>query len=212
MYKIIQLHLVILLLLAALGKGWAQGEEESIHAGLKAGINSSNTYDRIGQDFNSDGKFGWVAGGFVSIPLWKHFGLQPEILLSQKGFQGTGALLDAPYNLKRTTTYLDFPVFVALKTNHYLTILVGPQFSYLLSQKDELAASPNSVLQEQTLSTDQIRENIIGVVIGLDVQVKRVVFSVRSGWDALQNNKDVTSLTPRYKNIWLQATVGFRII
>ncbi|MCE2995911.1 MAG: porin family protein [Cyclobacteriaceae bacterium] len=212
MYKLIQLLVIIILLLVVVGKGWTQVDQELFHAGLKAGINSSNVYGGIGQDFSSDAKYGWVAGGFVSIPLWEHFGLQPEILLSQKGFEATGSLLDAPYQLNRTTTYLDIPVFIALKTNSYLTILAGPQFSYLLSQKDELAASPFSVQQQQIVATDQIRENIIGVVIGLDVQVKRVVFSVRSGWDALQNNKDVTSLTPRYKNIWLQATVGFRII
>jgi hypothetical protein len=212
MHKLIQFHLFILLLLALVGKGWAQVEGESLRAGLKAGVNLANAYDGKGADFQSEGKYGWVVGGFVSIPLWKNVGLQPELLISQKGFRGTGTLLDAPYSLQRTTTYLDLPAFVAIKTNQYLTILAGPQFSYLLSQNDVLTASPNSVQQERIISTDSIRDTIIGVVIGLDVEVKCVVFSVRSGWDALQNNRDVTSLTPRYKNIWLQVTVGFRII
>lgn len=212
MNKIFQLHVFVLLLLLIVGKGWAQEGIESTHAGLKVGINSSNVYNGIGQDFNSDGKLGWVAGGFVSIPLWKHFGLQPELLLSQKGFHGTGSLLDASYQLKRTTTYLDIPVLIELRTNQFLTVLVGPQFSFLLSQKDELTASASSVQQQQLLAMDPFRENIIGVVIGFDVHVKRAVFSVRSGWDTMQNTKDASSLTPRYKNIWLQATVGFQII
>ena len=48
--------------------------------GLKAGTNFSNVYDSEGEDFVADGKFGLAGGVFVSIPLGKFVGIQPEVL------------------------------------------------------------------------------------------------------------------------------------
>jgi len=31
------------------------------------------------------------------------------------------------------------------------------------------------------------------------------------GWDLMKNNGDGTKTTPRYKNVWAQVSVGFRI-
>jgi hypothetical protein len=36
------------------------------------------------------------------------------------------------------------------------------------------------------------------------------VLSARSGWDVQRNNGDGTSSIPRYKNVWFQATIGYR--
>jgi hypothetical protein len=33
---------------------------------------------------------------------------------------------------------------------------------------------------------------------------------LRGSWDLKNNNGDGTSTTPRYKNVWYQATVGYR--
>jgi hypothetical protein len=61
--------------------------ESRIRVGVKGGLNLSNVYDSRGQEFNADSKFGFAGGGFVSIPIGELIGIQPEILLSQKGFQ-----------------------------------------------------------------------------------------------------------------------------
>ena len=61
--------------------------------GIKAGANYANVYDERGDEFRADGKIGAVAGVFVSIPMGSIFGLQPEILFSQKGFKATGSVL-----------------------------------------------------------------------------------------------------------------------
>ena len=183
-----------------------------LHIGLKAGTNYSNVYDSEGEKFNADAKFGLAAGAFFAIPLGKFVGVQPEILFSQKGFKATGSLLGSPYSLTRTTSYIDIPLLLAIKPSEFLTVLVGPQYSYLLTQKDVLTNSFTSVEQENAFENDNIRKNVLSVAGGIDINFKPIVLGLRAGWDVQNNNGDGTSTTPRYKNAWYQATIGLRIL
>jgi hypothetical protein len=161
--------------------------------GVKAGANYSNVWDEQGQDFNADARVGF------------------EMLVSQKGFQANGTLLGQPYSFTRTTTYLDIPLQLQIKPIEYLTIVAGPQYSYLFNQKDVYTFGSNSVAQEQEFNNDNIRKNILGFVAGGDINISHVVISGRIGWDFQTNNGDGTSTTPRYKNKWVQFTIGFKI-
>jgi len=178
--------------------------------GLKAGVNSSNVYDATGEAFIANQKYGFAGGAFLSIPIGKFLGIQPEVLYSQKGFQATGNFLGSPYNLTRTTSYIDVPLLIAIKPASFLTLLAGPQFSYLLTQKDVLTNSSTSSQQEQEFKNDNIRKNILCFLGGVDFNFNHLVLGARAGWDLANNNGDGTSTTPRYKNVWLQATVGVR--
>lgn len=186
-------------------------QENKLVLGVKAGTNYSNVYDEQGQDFNADAKFGLAAGAFLTIPIGAFIGLQPEILFSQKGFKATGSLLGGNYSLTRTTNYIDVPLMLAIKPVPFVSILVGPQYSYLLKEKNVFEAGGATVLQEQEFDNDNLRKNILGFTGGVDINVKHVVIGARAGWDFKNNNGDGTSSTPRYKNAWFQATLGFRI-
>lgn len=177
--------------------------------GAKLGANYSNVYDSEGQDFVADAKLGFVAGGFVTLPLGKLFAVQPEVLYSQKGFKGSGTLLGSSYSYTRTTDYLDVPVFLAFRPIEYLSILAGPQFSYLLSEKNEFNGAINQT-QEEAFNNDNIRKNTFCFVGGADVNIDKLVLGVRAGWDLKTNNGDGTSDTPRYKNYWYQLTLGYK--
>ena len=194
--------------------GSAQGSgnnlRNQITFGIKAGANYSNVYDSQNQDFNTDPKLGFAGGIFVGIPLGSFLGIQPELLYSQKGFKATGTLLGSPYSLTRTTNYLDVPILIALKPIGLITILVGPQYSYLLSQKDVYDNSIMTVVQEQTFKNDNIRKNTFGILGGVDINLSNLVIGARVGWDITNNNGDGTSTTPRYKNVYYQATLGYR--
>ena len=179
--------------------------------GLKVGINRSNIYDSKNSDVAAEAKMGFVVGGFFAIPLGDFVGLQPEILFSQKGFKGTGKILGSSYELKRTTNYIDVPILLALKPASFVTILVGPQYSYLLQQKDEFTNATFTTSQTKEFDNDNIRKNTFGFIGGLDFNAKNAVIGLRAGWDVQNNNGDGTSSTPRYKNAWLQATLGFRL-
>ncbi len=186
-------------------------QNTEINFGVKAGVNYSNVWDSEGQEFEADGKIGFVGGFFTGISLNKYLGLQPEILFSQKGFKGSGVLLGTTYSFSRTTNYIDIPLQIQVKPTTFLTLVAGPQFSFLLSQNDNYTFGSNSVDQEQEFKNENIRKNMLGFVGGGDVYYQNFVFSGRIGFDFQKNNGDGTSFTPRYKNQWLQLTVGYKI-
>jgi len=183
----------------------------NLQFGLKAGINSSNVYDAQGDQFVANSKIGFAAGAFATIPFGSLLGFQPEILFSQKGFKSTGYLLGSAYDLTRTTSYIDIPLLFAVKPTTFITILLGPQYSYLLKQKDEFTNTLNSTAQEQEFSNDNIRKNILSFIGGVDLNSNQFVLSLRAAWDLQNNNGDGTSTNPRYKNVWYQATFGIKI-
>jgi len=182
--------------------------KNNIKLGIKAGANYSNVFDSKNDQFTADSKFGLAAGGFLSIPFAQFFAFQPEILFSQKGFKGTGTILGSPYQFTRTTNFIDVPLLLAIKPSENFTLLVGPQYAFLLNQKDEFTNSTTSAAQQQEFNNDNIRKNILSFLTGFDISAKNIVFGARVGWDIQNNNGDGTSSTPRYKNIWYQATFG----
>ncbi|MBK9688478.1 MAG: PorT family protein [Saprospiraceae bacterium] len=113
----------------------AQENTASFHLGIKAGVNFANVYDEQGEDFQADGKIGFAGGAFMTIPISTWLGVQPEILFSQKGFKATGTLLNNPYTLTRTYNHFDVPIYLAIMPIKSLTLLVGPQFSFLTRQR-----------------------------------------------------------------------------
>lgn len=183
---------------------------ESLSFGLKVGTNYSNVYDSGNQDFVADAKFGLAAGGFVSIPFGKFIGIQPEILFSQKGFKSSGTYLGSTYSMTRTTNFIDVPLLFAVKPIEQITLLFGPQFSYLMKQKDDFTGGTISSTQQQDFNNNNIRKNIMGLTGGADLNFGNLVVGLRAAWDVKNNEGDGTSTTPRYKNMLYQATVGYR--
>lgn len=182
----------------------------AVSFGLKAGTNYSNVYDEQGNDFVADGKFGFVGGAFVAIPFGKFIGIQPEILYSQKGFKSSGTFLGNTYSMIRTTDFIDVPLLFAIKPINEVTVLFGPQFSYLLKQKDEFTGGTINSTQQQDFDNSNIRKNIMGLTGGADLNFGNVVVGLRAAWDIKENEGNGSSTTPRYKNMLYQATVGYR--
>ena len=188
----------------------AQDKRDNLHFGLKVGANLSNVYDSQGDNFVADSKYGLAAGAFLSIPLGKVFGLQPEILYSEKGFKSTGSLLGTTYSLERSTSFVDVPLLLAIKPVGLVTILVGPQYSFLLNKKNSFTGGSTTAEQQKLFETDNIRQNVLSFTGGADVNLSNFVIGLRANYDTQNNNGDGSSTTPRYKNAWYQATVGFR--
>lgn len=177
--------------------------------GLKVGLNYANVYDAKGEEFRADGKFGAAGGFFASIPIGSLIGLQPEVLFSQKGFQATGVIFGSSYEFTRTTNYLDVPLYFAFKPSEFITVLAGPQFSYLMSSKDVFVNGFTTIEQEEEFENDNIRKNTASFSIGADINLKHIVIGARAAWDLFDNKGDGTSSTPRYKNQWVQLTIGY---
>ena len=183
---------------------------EKLTFGVKAGANLSNVYDSQGEQFNADPKLGLAAGVFVALPLGKYFGIQPEILFSQKGYKGSGSILGSNYSFSYTSNYIDVPLLLAFKPISLITIVAGPQYSFLIKDNYTFNSALINIDQEYEFENDNIRKNTLSFLGGIDFNLNRIVIGTRVGWDLQANKGDGTSETPRYKNIWYQATIGFR--
>lgn len=183
---------------------------ENFTFGVKGGLNISNIYDSNEEDFDAESKLGLAAGIFLGIPLGQVLGIQPEVLYSQRGFKATGDNLLGDYELTRTTNYLDVPIFLAIKPSPMLTLLAGPQFSFLLDGKYDFENNILSGGLEEDFENEDARKNTTCITGGIDINLENLVLGGRVGWDLKENNEDGSSDTPRYKNVWFQATLGFR--
>ena len=102
------------------------------------------------------------------------------------------------------------PLLVELKPSKFFTILAGPEFSYLINQRDVFTSTAFSYNQEQEFKQDNIRKNTFGAVGGVDINWKHMTIGARASWDLQTNTGDGTSTTPRYKNVWYQLTIGYK--
>ena len=184
---------------------------EKMALGLKIGANYSNVYDTEGEQFSADSKIGLAAGVFLAIPIGKYLGVQPELLFSQKGFQGSGVILGSEYSFTRTTNYIDVPLLFAFKPLSSITFLAGPQYSYLVKESYKYKSDLVTINQEEEFKNDNIRKNVLCFLGGIDFNLNNVVIGTRVGWDLQTNKGNGTSSTPRYKNMWYQATLGFKL-
>ncbi len=192
-------------------QNYGPDKRENMRFGIKAGANLANVWDAQGEDFRADPKLGFAGGIFLEIPVGKFLGFQPALLYSQKGFRGDGTLLGSAYSLTRTSSYVDVPLMLQIKPSPSFTLAVGPQYSYLVNEKNVYTYGSNSVAQEQAFNNDNIRKNVLGLLTGVDLNFSNFVISGRLGWDFQTNHGDGSSSTPRYKNRWLQLTAGLKI-
>ncbi len=178
--------------------------------GFKAGLNYSNVYDERGEEFVADPKFGAAFGAFASIPVSTYFGIQPEVLYSQKGFKSTGSFLGQRYELTRTTNYIDIPLLFTFKPGEFITLMAGPQYAYLVKQVDEVKNNSGSTQQLIQFDNADARKHLLGVLAGVDFTMKHFVLGGRVGADLLRNIGSGNAEEPRYKNFWFQATIAYR--
>jgi hypothetical protein len=183
---------------------------DKLMLGLKAGGNYSNVYDSKSESFYADPKFGLAAGAFVAIPLGKYFGIQPEVLFSQKGFKSSMTTIFGTQKFTRTTDFIDMPLLFSLKPSEFFTLVAGPQYSFLMKQRDVFSSEASSTGYDQNFDNSNIRRNLLCFTGGLDITLTHYAFGLRAGWDLQQNNGDGSTTEPRYKNMWYQATVGYR--
>ncbi len=184
---------------------------ERIHFGAKAGINVSSIYDTKGENYNADPKAGFAGGGFIAIPIGKFLGIQPEVIFAQKGYSSSIVTEDYSYSYTRTTGHIEIPVLLQIKPASFLSVVVGPQFSYMTYREESFKTNTTSTIVQQEIENNNIRKNTLGLTSGLDVYILRhLLISGRMGWDLQDNNGDGTATFPRYRNIWFQAAVGLR--
>ncbi len=124
--------------------------------GVRAGLSSANF-----SDTNYNAKVGFHVGGYYRFEI-DNFAIEPGIQFSQKGYEAnektTGSVIDERLN------YLDFPLLFRLDVIPVLNVFAGPQASFLLSRKYELAGVTST-------STEVIRGYDFGGIIGIGAYI-----------------------------------------
>ena len=177
--------------------------------GFKGGLSIATIIKTNDNSFSSDPLYGFNGGGVLQLPLGKVISLQPEILFSQKGYRAKGAGLVGDFDYRRYLNFLDIPLLLRINTSKDVGIVVGPQYSYLLSTHTRFNSGATSYEQTVNYENNNITRNIFGGVIGFDINLNNNIFIYgRYTIDFKHNNGDGTSSTPAYKNQVFQAGVG----
>lgn len=170
-----------LLSVASIGSVRAQG----VRLGLRAGANYANLAGDVQNESTYNNKIGFLGGVMLNADLSGDgfLSVQPEILFSQKGFEnkpteyksllGTTQKREGKVNYN----YLDVPVLLKINAGG-LVVEAGPQYSYLLSVKDETKVTTTSGLTGNTATStthdqkdlSKINRNELGYVAGIGYQ------------------------------------------
>lgn len=180
------------------------------NAGVKGGFNLASAYGISSKDFDATPKIGFAGGLFFNVPIVASFSVHPEILIAQRGVKATDATGATPYTLDRTTTYLDFPVFITYQPTRFFSLLLGPQFSRLLNQRDTFSEGTSTQIKE-TFQQAAVRDNSVSILLGADFYTSRLVIGTRLGWDTRSNSSHNTTSMPPLKYVWYQITLGYSL-
>lgn len=201
--------IISFIITAAVSQDVKDDKRDNIQVGFKIGGNLSNVYDVQGEEFKADSRLGLAGGSFLRVPLGKLFGIQPEVMFSQKGYKGSGSILGLDYEYSRRTYFVDIPLMVSFKPVQIISIVAGPQYSFLISKTDNFTSSIINTQIEEEFDNENLRKNILGIVAGVDINLNHIVLGARTCMDITKNNGDGSSEVPRYKNMWYQLTIGF---
>jgi hypothetical protein len=140
-------------LLAVAFIGVATLKAQGIGGGLKLGANMTKI---DGQSFQDGYKLAYQAGGFLEIDFNKKLGIQPELLFSQTS-STTETNASAIYqNLLQQKevklNYLTIPVLLRYNVGKVLTLHVGPQFSVLINDNENLFSNGQTAFKKGDFS------------------------------------------------------------
>lgn len=113
------------------------GYSQKIKAGLKVGVNYANFTN---SDIQTDAITSFHGGLITEFSLLKNFSLQPELLYSTQGAE----LNDFGQQIKNELGYISIPVLTKFYLNDDLSLELGPQASFLLSERNEVDAGDSN--------------------------------------------------------------------
>lgn len=110
-------------------------QAQFLQIGVKAGVNfASQTGDAFpNQNIDKEGITSYHAGLVAELKLLDKFSVQPELLYSTQGATYKGV----DQEIKKELGYLAIPVMAKFYLSDSFSLEVGPQASFLLSEKDD---------------------------------------------------------------------------
>lgn len=169
-----------------------------VHIGAKAGANLSKL---DGKSFNSDFELGYQLGGFVYTNISDFVGIQGEVLFNQTNTKITDHYKDVfgnAFSKNKTLNYVSVPVLLRLNSEGLITILAGPQFSFL--------ASGNETVLEN--SKKLFKKTDFAFVAGAEVNFRPITIYARYIWGF----SDVSDFGGKANSQQIQAGLSVRLL
>jgi len=177
--------------------------------GVKTGVNlthfniddlSDNTY----AGYSSKYRTGFVLGGFVTIPVYHKFSIQPEFLYSSMGgdYWTKPTSTSAREHIRARYNYFSIPVLAKYNFYKHLTVFAGPQFDQLITGRETNSSGAYKV-------SDYLKDNDVFIAGGLEFWASRhIVFQVKymRGFNDVDNRANGV----RYYQEGVQATFGVK--
>ena len=168
---------------------------------------SANMTKIDGVKFKSGYELNYQLGVFAEIDITKGIGIQPEVLFSQTSsrvdsgfsavYQNAGnALLNRNVKLN----YLNIPVLLRLNAGQLLTLTVGPQFSVLVNDRENLVQN----------GKDAFKKGDLAAVLGAQINISKLRIYGRYNI-GLSNINDIDN-SNKWKSQQLQFGVGVTIL
>ena len=103
---------------------------QSIKFGIKAGLNYANT---TGSEIKTEAITNYHAGLVAEISVVKGFAFQPELIYSTQG----STYKTVGQDVRNELGYITIPVMLKINLSNNITLELGPQAGFLLSEKNK---------------------------------------------------------------------------
>ncbi len=194
----------LVLLLAVGFAGIISASAQRLDFGGKIGANLTKIN---GEKFSEGYDLNYQLGAFAEIDFNKHWGIQPELLFSQstsKVDSGWHAFYqEAPSSLTDPNVklnYLNIPVLLRINAGSLLTFNVGPQFSILVNDHENLLNN----------GKDAFKKGDLAGVVGAQVNISKLRIYGRYNF-GLANISDVDNPN-KWTSQQIQLGVGLKIL
>jgi hypothetical protein len=174
--------------------------------GLTGGVNIADIVSDNYDNFDTRSKVGFHAGLIFDVPVVYPFSIAPEVLYSQKGYRAS----TVNGSFAQRANFIDVPVLAKFKLAPAFNVLIGPQFSFLLSTRNTYYDGFTPTFQETYKYNGD--KSFVDGVIGLSVDVNpNVELRARYTIDLQENNANGYSNSyPNYRNSVWQFGLGFK--
>lgn len=177
--------------------------QRSMEWGLKAG---GNYFKVGGRSFDNTYNPSFSGGAYAELNYNSHFTLQPELLFNMvqaktsDAFNQIYAGYGAVSSQLVTLDYIAVPILIAYKPVPELSILFGPQYSFLMAQTQGLMSAR---------SANTFSRSDFALVFGGQLNVGKFKFGLR--YQEGLNNINAVNTTDTWRTYGLQAYIGFQI-
>ncbi|WP_445456259.1 porin family protein [Flavobacterium sp. HNIBRBA15423] len=163
---------------------------QDIKFGLKTGLNIANI---TGSDADKNNLFGIHIGAISEIIVSDKFSVQPELLYSSQGSE-----IGNSFKIK--LDYLTLPIMAKYYVMPKLSLELGPQVSFLLSDKIEFEGAGSTDAETDAASTD------IGLNAGAGYKFDSGIFM------QARYNFGITTISenPDIRNSVFQLSLGYQ--